>query len=107
MGCKNLYVATDHSSLVSVLGDQALTDVENPRLARIKEKTLWWQFKIIHTPGKKQLAADALSRRKSKLPAVLYRVSVDDKCDDDEEIIEDIQIRLVNASTVPDPTQCN
>ena len=70
---------------------------------RIKEKTLWWQFKIIHTPGKKQLAADALSRRKSKLPAVLYRVSVTNKYDDAEEIIEDIKIRLVNASTVPDP----
>ena len=35
MGCKNLYVATDHSSLVSVLGNQALADVENPRLAII------------------------------------------------------------------------
>ena len=80
-----------------------MADVENPRLARIKEKTLWWQFKIIHTPGKKQLAADALSRRKSKLPAVLYRVSVTSKYDDDaEEIIEDIKIRLVNASTDPD-----
>jgi hypothetical protein len=40
MGCKQLYVATDHKSLVCVLGDQSLDDVENPRLARIKEKTL-------------------------------------------------------------------
>ena len=64
MGCKHLFVATDHKPLVSVLGDQSLADVQNPRLARIKEKILWWQFTIIHTSGKLQLAADALSRRK-------------------------------------------
>ena len=63
MGCKNLYMATDHSALVNVLGDQSMADVENPRFARIKENKLWWQFKILHTPGKKQLVADALSRR--------------------------------------------
>ena len=56
MGCKNLYVATDHSALVTVLWDQSMADMENPRIARIKKKTLWWQFKILHTPGKKQLA---------------------------------------------------
>ena len=36
MGCKNLY-----ASLLNVLGDQSLTNVEIPRLARIKERTLW------------------------------------------------------------------
>jgi hypothetical protein len=39
MGCKNLYVVTDHSALVTVLGDQSMADVKNPRLARIKEKS--------------------------------------------------------------------
>ena len=73
MGFKNLYVETDYKSLVTVLGDQSLANVENPRLARIKERTLWWQFKIIHTLGKKQVTADAFFRRKSKLPAVLFR----------------------------------
>jgi hypothetical protein len=60
MGCRQLYVTTDHDSLVCMLGNQSLANVENPRLARIKERTLWWQFTIIHTPGKLQLAADAL-----------------------------------------------
>ena len=64
LGCKDLWVATDHSSLVSILGNQSLADVENPRLAKIKERTLWWNFKMVYTPGKKQLAADAISRRK-------------------------------------------
>ena len=94
MGCKNLYVATDHSALVTVLREQSMADVENHRLARIKEKTLWWQFKILHTPGKKQLAADALSRR-SKLPAALYRLSVTDINDDeDEDFLTDITARI-------------
>ena len=57
MGCKQLYVATDHKPLVAVLGDQSLADVQNPRLARIKEKTLWWQFNILHTPGKLSLSS--------------------------------------------------
>ena len=60
-------MATDHSTLVTVLGDQSMAEVENPRLARIKGKTLWWQFKILHTPRKKQLAADALSRKISNI----------------------------------------
>ena len=78
MVCENLYVANDHASLVTVLADHSLADVANTKLARIKERTLWWQFRIIHTPGKLQLTADALSRRKSKLPANLYRPSAAD-----------------------------
>ena len=31
MGCRQLYVATDHKPLVDVLGDKSLADVENPR----------------------------------------------------------------------------
>jgi hypothetical protein len=58
--------------------------VVNLRLARIKEKTLWWQFTIVHTPGKLQLAADALSRRKTKLPATIYQLRI---CEpNDEEV---------------------
>ena len=99
MGCKQLYVATDHKSLVQVLGDQSLADVENPRLARIKERTLWWQFTLIHTPGKLQLAADALSRRKG---AATYQVSVQENHDDDEEsVMDDLKNRL--ESFFPDP----
>ena len=91
MGCKQLYVATDHKPLVSVLGDQSLADVQNPRLARIKEKTLWWNFTIIHTPGKLQLAADALSRRKG---ATIYKVSVHENANEDNEVVEDMKIRF-------------
>ena len=91
MGCTQLFVATDHKPLVSILGDQSLADVQNPRLARIKEKTLWWQFTIIHTPGKLQLAADALSRRKG---ASIYTVSVHKTVNEEQEVIEDIRSRF-------------
>ena len=76
MGCKQLYVATDHKSLVCVLGDQSLAAVENPLLARIKKNKLCWQFTIVHTPGKLQLAADTLSRSKTKLPATIYQLRI-------------------------------
>ena len=93
MGCHNLYMATDHASLVTGLGDQSLADAENPRIARIKERILWWQFKIIHTPGKLQLAADALLSRKWKLPFNLYRLSAADSDVDKKDIIDDLQLR--------------
>ena len=88
MGCKHLFVATDHKSLVCVLGDQSLADVQNLRLARIKERTLWWKFTIIHTPGKLQLAADALSRRKTKLPATIYRLGA---IDTEKNVADDLK----------------
>jgi hypothetical protein len=94
-----LYVATDHSYLVNILGEQSLPDIENPRLARLKERTLWWRFKILHTPDKKQLAADAISRR-NKLPAVMYKVSVMELADDEEEFAwNDIVVLLKSVKS--------
>ena len=102
---RQLYVATDHKSLVCVLCDQSLADVKNPRLARIKEKTLWWQFTIVHTPGKLQLAADALSRRKTKLPATIYRLGIHGQDDDDNEVADDLKTRFEHH--FPEPDNCD
>ena len=74
LGCKDLYIATDHLPLVGILGDRALDTIDNPRMMRIKEKTLRWQYKIIYVPGLKQEAADAISRRQT--PKLLHKVSV-------------------------------
>ena len=74
LGCKDLYIATDHQPLLGLLGDRNLDSIENPRLVRIKEKTFWWDFKMLHVPGVRQEAADAISRRQS--PKALYSVSV-------------------------------
>lgn len=62
LGCRNLTVATDHKPLVKILGDQALGLVTNPRLFRIKQRTLMWHYKIVHVPGKSTPAADTASR---------------------------------------------
>ena len=48
LGCKDLYIATDHLPIVGILGDRALDTIDNPRMMRIKEKTLRWQYKIIY-----------------------------------------------------------
>ena len=74
LGCRDLYIATDHKPLVNILGDKNLDSIDNPRLVRIKEKTFWWDFKMIHVPGLRQEAADAISRRQT--PKVLHSVSI-------------------------------
>ena len=62
LGCPNLIVVTDHRPLVKLLGDRALGDISNPRLFRLKEKTLQFRFQVKYLPGKKNSAADFLSR---------------------------------------------
>ena len=101
MGCKQLYAATGHKSLVCLLGDQSLADVENP-LARIKERTLWWQFTIVHTPGKLQLAAYALSRRKTKLSAIIYQLRIHEPEDEEEGVAKDLKDRFEHHFPEPD-----
>jgi hypothetical protein len=63
LGCRDLIVAVDHKPLLKLLGDRALDDIPNPRLRNLKEKTLRYCFRIIHVPGMKNRAADAMSRR--------------------------------------------
>ena len=62
LGCKQLYVATDHKPLLGTFGDRNLEQVENPRLRRLKEKTKMFDFKMIHVPARKHAGPDALSR---------------------------------------------
>ena len=62
LGCRDLIIATDHKPLVRLLGDRALDDIHNPRLFRIKQRTLMWRYRIVHVPGKDNAAADTASR---------------------------------------------
>ena len=39
LGCKQLYMATDHNPLLGTFGDRNLEQMENPSLRRLKEKT--------------------------------------------------------------------
>ena len=54
-------IGTDHKLLLGVLNDRSLDSLDNPRLIRLKEKTLGWRFKTIHIPGKKLCRPYALS----------------------------------------------
>ena len=62
MGCDDLVVATDHKPLVKILGDRSFDEITNPRMFRIKQRTLLWNIKIVHVPGKLIPASDATSR---------------------------------------------
>ena len=62
LGCSDLIVAVDHKPLLKVLGDRSLENINNPRLLNLKEKTLQFHFRIMHVPGVRHAAADAVSR---------------------------------------------
>lgn len=62
LGSPNLLIITDHRPIVKLLGDRELKDIVNPRLFALKEKTLQFRFQIKYLPGKRNSAADFLSR---------------------------------------------
>ena len=57
LGAKDLYVVVDHKPLLGLYRpDQQLSEVENPGLLNIVEKTTRFQFKILHVPSKTNLS---------------------------------------------------
>ena len=68
LGCTDLIVAVDHKPLLKVLGNQSLENVHNSRLRNLKEKTLEFRFRMVHIPGIRNKAADAISRYPSGNP---------------------------------------
>ena len=61
LGCKKLTIATDHQPLLGLFSKQ-LNDISNPRLLRIREKTLMFSFDVLYIPAQKNKGADAISR---------------------------------------------
>ena len=55
-------IVVDHKPLLRTLEDRCLNDIPNGRLRNLKEKTLRYRFRIIHTPGIRNKVPDALSR---------------------------------------------
>ena len=66
MGCNNLLVIVDHKPLVKIFGDKGLDEIDNPRLFRMKRRTLMWKFDIEYQRGVKNPFADAMSRHPNK-----------------------------------------
>ncbi len=63
-GCPDLTLAVDHQPLTRILNDRSLDSMENPRLMKLKERTLPYSFRIVHVSGTSNAikGADALSR---------------------------------------------
>ena len=57
-----------------------LSDISNPRLLAIVEKTLWFKFNIVHVPGKDNPAPDFMSRCKQDKQAGLALIYSDQEC---------------------------
>ena len=55
-------VAVNHKPLLGILGKKEQDRIKNPRLAKLKEKTLNYKFQIIYVSGVKNRVADAVSR---------------------------------------------
>ena len=66
MGCNNLLVIVDHKPLVKIFVDKGLDEIDNPRLFRMKRRTLMWKFEIEYQRGVKNPFADAMSRHPNK-----------------------------------------
>ncbi|XP_035825743.1 uncharacterized protein LOC118477704 [Aplysia californica] len=71
LGCSDLIVAVDHKPLLKTFGDRCLDDIPNPRLRNLTEKSLRYRFRIVHIPGLRHAAADAVSRRPVGSPNTL------------------------------------
>ena len=91
VGCRDLIITTDHKPLVKILGDQALDDITNPRLFRLKQRTLMWRYRIRHVPGKSIPAADATSRYPSTSDSeevnILSTIRIEADTNDDLEAL--------------------
>ena len=96
LGCDKLVIATDHKPLLKILGDKCLDDITNPRLFRLKLRTMRWKFQITHVAGKSNCAADATSRNPTEESnrdgAMLDDLCLEVvNCDMENEMIADIQ----------------
>ena len=78
LGCSNLVIAVDHKPLLKVFGDRSLEEITNARLRNLKEKTLRYRFRMVHIPGVRHKAADAVSRHPTGTPNPELLVLPDD-----------------------------
>ena len=66
LGNPDLVIVVDHKPLLGLLKKRSLSDISNPRLAKLTEKTMHWNFQIQHLAGKLNVTSDALSRLPGK-----------------------------------------
>ena len=79
---------TDHAPLVPILEKQALPDISNKRLQRLKMKVDHLTFQAVWVKGKENVEADALSRHPCS------------KADSEDELDEEVHIASVQIKEV-------
>ena len=89
LGVPHFTLLTDHKPLESIFGGKLLSSISNPKLFKIKQKTLSYHFSIKHIAGKHNLVADTLSR-----------YPVHNVTDEDVEFCEKMEIACISVATV-------
>ena len=90
MGCNNLLVIVDHKPLTKIFGDRRLDEIDNPRLFRLKRRTLMWRFDMEYQPGKTNAFSDAVWRYPNEYTEIASASLVDDVNSEEESIIAGI-----------------
>ena len=72
--CQDLIVTTDHEPLKGIFESRDLSKVANPRLFRLKERTLRYRFRIQHQQGKWHHGSDAMSRNPASAVRAVIQV---------------------------------
>ena len=98
LGCEKLIVAVDHKPLLGLLNDKSLSDIDNPRLLMLKEKTLWFNFKVVWVPGRTNAGPDFMSRVKNQETTKQARINciLGFSRNNTEALCDEIQIREVD-----------
>ena len=68
LGCEKLIVSTDHKPLLGLFHNRILSSISNPRLLKLKQRTLAFHFKTKYNPGKWHRGPDGLSRHPTISP---------------------------------------
>jgi transposase InsO family protein len=96
MGLQHFDLVTDHKPLVPILNDKTLDVIENPRLMRLKEKIMPYNFTAEWRKGKHHQIADALSRA-----PILDPSAEDDEMAEELHVLMCSQIKIL-ASNIDD-----
>ena len=94
-GCKSLIVSTDHKPLLGILNEKPLEAMKNPRLIRLKEKTLGFNFVVQFNQGKWHRGPDAMSRN----PQINFCNMLEQFAEEDDVEYPDDMVDVVLAIT--------
>ena len=91
----------DHQPLTKILGDRTLDEIPNPRLFRLKQRTLPWIYDITWKPGTDNCFGDATSRHpvfSEDMEINSFALAVSAMLATDEDQIEDIAMIQVKSA---------